>query len=273
MYRVLLYALACVAAIAPLITQAQPCTKPSADCVIVGEWDMSVSLGVGERSNPIAGASDIPLVVLPQISYYGRRFFLENLDLGVTAYEDETNTLNFLATPGYDRVFFVRDDPQNYFVSFVGGAAAPITPEVETAIARSRHTTYLTGVEWLFRLGAVAGQLDALYEITGRHKGYELRGAIAVPLVQSESSLVLNTGFTWKSAELVRYYYGVDGVYRPGTAINPFIKLGYSHALSTRLTLNAFAHYEYLGDAIADSPIVSDHGVLSVFAGVVIKIF
>ena len=273
MYRVL-SALTCIAAMTvPLVAHAEPCTKPSADCVIVGEWDMSVSIGIGERSNPIAKGSDIPLVVLPQISYYGKRFFLENLDLGVTLYEDETSTLNLLATPGYDRVFFVRDDLQNYFVTFANSTAAPMAPQVEAAIARPRHTTYLTGLEWLFRVGDLAGQVDALYEITGRHKGYELRGAIAAPLMQSENSLVLNAGFTWKSAELVRYYYGVDGIYRPDAAINPFIKLGYSRSLSQRLTLNAFAHYEYLGDAIADSPIVSDQGVLSVFAGIVIKIF
>ena len=48
---------------------------------------MSVSLGIGSRSNPVMGESDIPLVVIPQISYYGKRFFLENLDLGVTLYE------------------------------------------------------------------------------------------------------------------------------------------------------------------------------------------
>jgi len=274
MYRVLYPMLCLVATVIPVFAQAQPCTTPSPDCVVVGEWDMSVSLGLGERSNPIAGASDIPLVVLPQISYYGKRFFLENLDLGVTVYEDEATTFNFLATPGYDRVFFVRDDPQNYFVAPVGsGAVSAPTSDLDAAIARPRHTTYLAGLEWLFRVGAAAGQLDALYEITGRHQGYELRGAIAAPLLQTDDTLVLNAGFTWKSAELVRYYYGVDDRYRPGSAINPFIKLGYSRPLSPRLTLNAFAHYEYLDDEIADSPIVSDQGVLSFFAGVVVKIF
>jgi MipA family protein len=84
---------------------------------------------------------------------------------------------------------------------------------------------------------------------------------------------VLNAGFTWKSAELVRYYYGMGDAYRPDAALNPFVKLGYSRALGERLTLNAFAHYEYLSDEIADSPIVVDHGVLTVFAGVIYKIF
>lgn len=273
MQRALLF-IVLTAALLPAAVHAQSgCTAPSPDCVVVGDWSLSVSLGYGERSNPIAGGRDIPLVVVPQISYYGKRFFLENLDLGVTLYEDATNTLNLLATPGYDRVFFVRDDPQNYFVTFASGAIAPASPETQQAIARPRRTTYLTGLEWLFRAGRVAGQLDALYEATGRHKGYEVRGAVAAPLIQNENSLVVSTGFTWKSDALVDYYYGIGPAYRPDAAFNPFIKLGYSRPLGERFTLNAFAHYEYLDDAIADSPIVTDHGVLSVFAGVVIKLF
>ena len=58
------------------------CTAPSADCVEVGQLNINVSLGAGVRTNPVIGESDIPLVVIPQISYYGKRFFLENLDVG-----------------------------------------------------------------------------------------------------------------------------------------------------------------------------------------------
>jgi len=249
------------------------CTAVSADCVPVGEWDFSVSLGFGERSNPISEGSDIPLVVIPQISYYGKRVFVENLDVGVTLLETPTHTLNVLATPGYDRVFFVRDDLQNYFISGASGSLSAPTPELEAAVDRPRRTTYLGGVEWLMRVGAVAVQFDALYEVTGRHKGYEARGAVAIPLVQNENSLTLNAGFTWKSREIVDYYYGVERLYVPDAAFNPFVKLGYSRVLSERFTVNAFAHYEHLDSAIADSPIVVDHGVLTFFAGVVFKVF
>ena len=115
--------IALIALLMPSVLLAQsPCSAPSPDCVVVGEWDFSVSLGIGERSNPIATGSDIPLVVIPQLSYYGKRFFIESLELGFTLYEGDAHTLNMIATPGYDRVFFVRDDLQNFFVSGVGGA-------------------------------------------------------------------------------------------------------------------------------------------------------
>lgn len=256
------------------------CTAPSADCMVVGEWNISLSLGLGQRTNPVDGNSDIPLVVIPQISYYGKRFFLENLELGFTLHESEANTLSLIAAPGYDRIFFYRNDLQNYFVS--GGAFGLVSApqynsdnrelrESEYPM-RARRTTYLIGPEWTFNYGRLVGQVDALYEVTGRHQGYEVRAALATPLIQAEDSLTVSAGLTWKSAEVVRYYYGIDRLYQPGSAINPFVKLAYSKPLSPRWAFNAFAHYEYLSDAIADSPIVSGHGVTTVFAGVVFKI-
>ena len=256
------------------------CTAPSADCMVVGEWNISLSLGLGQRTNPVDGNSDIPLVVIPQISYYGKRFFLENLELGFTLHESEANTLSLIAAPGYDRIFFYRNDLQNYFVS--GGAFGLVSApqynsdnrelrESEYPM-RARRTTYLVGPEWTFNYGRLVGQVDALYEVTGRHQGYEVRAALATPLIQAEDSLTVSAGLTWKSAEVVRYYYGIDRLYQPGSALNPFVKLAYSKPLSPRWAFNAFAHYEYLSDAIADSPIVSGHGVTTVFAGVVFKV-
>ena len=268
----------------PIAAAAQgKCTATSAECVAVGEWDLSIGLGAGVRTNPIDGRSDIPLVVIPQLSYYGKRFFLDSLEPGVTLFEADAHTVNVIATPGYDRVFFSRSDLQNVFVSGPlgsSGGGAVSGPGVDPAPSvpveyrgHRRRTTYLVGPEWLFTFGRFAGQLSVLREVTGRHDGHEVRGALSAPLIQTENSLVANAGFTWKSAELVRYYYGVKGHYRADAALNPFVKLAYSRPVSERWTLNAFVHYEYLSDEIADSPIVSNHSVVTAFVGFNFKVF
>ena len=84
---------------------------------------------------------------------------------------------------------------------------------------------------------------------------------------------MLSGGATWKSSELVNYYYGLEGVYEPGSAVNPFVKLALTHPLTQRTAVNAFAHYEHMGESIADSPIISDPGSLTVFVGLQFKIF
>jgi MipA family protein len=267
-----------LAAFVPRVSAAEDsCNSPSPECAVVGRFEVSVSLGAGQRSNPVEGRSDIPLVVIPHISWYGKRFFLENLELGFTAFENEQNTLNLIVAPGYDRVFFYRNDLQNIFiaggtlVSTTNGAVA-IPPTGQEFKVRDRHTTVLAGPEWTFDYGRITGQLNALREVTSEHEGYEVRAALAAPLIQSKGSLVASAGLTWKSEEIVRYYYGVDGLYEPGSAFNPFVKLRYSHPLSERWTLNAFAHYEQLANSIADSPIITEDHVTTVFAGVVFKI-
>ena len=46
------------------------------------ELKMSVSLGGGVISNPLHGADNIPLVVVPQVAYYGQNWFFDNGRLG-----------------------------------------------------------------------------------------------------------------------------------------------------------------------------------------------
>lgn len=239
------------------------CRTASADCVAVGHWNFSVSLGAGVRTNPLARRSDIPLFVIPHVSYYGTRFFLDNLDLGFALVERPTYSLNLFASPGYDRVFFSLHDPQNVFGSLSGSSTNTDSPPA----ARSIDFTYLAGLEWIGTYRALDVQLDLLHEITGHNDGTEIRAALGLPLWQSTNTINANVGFTWKSAAIVNYYYGVPGLYRTGSALNPFLKFSFERPLSPRWKLKAFAHGERLADSIAASPIVTQRYVATVFAG------
>jgi MipA family protein len=252
------------------------CAAPSDECVAVGRWNLSVALGAGIRTNPLVHSQDIPLIVIPQFSYYGKRFFIDNLDPGVTLFEGNTNTLSLIASPGYDRVFFYRSDLQNIFVGITSlGAGRPPAgngggqhQEFREIPARPRKITYLAGPEWTFKWGSVSGQLDYLHEITGRNHGNEMRAALGIPLGQLGGSWNANLGVTWKSAAIVNYYYGSPGLYEAGWALNPFVKLGYSRPLGGKWKLDAFVHCERLGNAIADSPVIARRYVTTAFVGV-----
>lgn len=91
---------------------AQPACQEN--CVEVGAWRVNLGLGLGMRGNPLHGGEDIPLVLLPEVSYYGERFFLKNLEMGFTLFEDDRHQLNALITPGYDQMYFNRWDPFNF---------------------------------------------------------------------------------------------------------------------------------------------------------------
>jgi len=253
------------------------CQSHDQDCVAVGQWNFSVSLGAGIRTNPLVNGHDIPLAIIPEVSYYGSHFFLDNLDLGVTLVDSDANTFSLVASPGYDRVFFYRYDLQNIFISgFAADGVAVQTVPRETPGAiqfpsHPRRVTYLAGPEWTFKFEGVTGQVDFLHEITEQNDGNEIRAAVGVPLIEKDKggSLALNAGITWESAAIVNYYYGETGIYGGASSIDPFLKLRYTRPLSRKWRFNAFAEYERLGNAIANSPIVAEHGVATVFMGAI----
>jgi len=252
----------------------EDCQGPTEDCVAVGRWNISAALGAGVRTNPLVGGKDIPLVIIPQFSYYGKRFFLDNLDFGFTLAQRGVNTFSLIATPGYDRVFFFRSDLQNFFVGFPdasaptrAGLVSPGTPGAVKVAPPAPRVTYLAGPEWTFEYGQVSGQLDLLRDATGQNSGAEIRAALSVPLLRSHGTLSANSGFTWKSAATVNYYYRVPIVYSGSAVFDPFVKLAYTLPLSGKWRFNAFAEYEHLGKGIADSPIIAEHGVATVFVG------
>jgi outer membrane protein len=251
---------------------ADDCRGPSTDCVAVGRWNFSVGLGAGARTNPLVGSKTIPLVVVPQFSYYGKRFFIDDLDLGFTLADNDGITFNLVASPGYDRVFFYRSDLQNVFVSGFGANTALVHSETPNAVKfppRPRRVTYLAGPELTLKYGEITGQFDVLHEITGHNHGNEIRAAAGVPLLQGRGSLTANVGITWKSAAIVNYYYGSSSIYQAGSALDPFFKLGYTLPLTGKWRLHAFAEYERLASAIADSPIVAERYVATWFIGAI----
>jgi MipA family protein len=244
------------------------CKQPSEDCVAVGGWNFSVALGAGLRTNPLVHGQDLPLVIVPHVSYYGERFFLDNLDLGFTLWDGDMNTVSLIASPGYDRVYFYRTDLQNIFVSGFSPTGDTSAGASERVAPRSRHVTYLAGPEWTFKYHGVMGQLDVLQESTGQ-RGQEVRAAVGIPLNMFKGTLTANLGATWKSADIVNYFYGAPGIYAAGSAFDPFLKVGYALPLSRKWRLSTFAQYEHLSNAIANSPIVAERYVATVFVGAV----
>lgn len=259
------------------------------DCIEVGKWSFGLSVGLGGRTNPVREGKDIPLILLPQVSYYGERFFLENLDAGFTLLETPTTLLNILITPSYDGVFFNRWDPGNVFFDFntgVGVGASNSPPvsteepgqsvegedlEVEVARVKSRRFSYMGGVEVSHDVPLGTLQFSYTREFTGRHSGSEARFAFQHKLSPVVSSTI---GFTWKDKALTDYYYGVhqDEVvddldqYKPSASFNPFIRMSATigeRKKRWRMSLE----YQKLDKEISRSPLVDQNHVLSAFIG------
>lgn len=95
---------------------ASPCDPEEPECVPIGKWDFSLSLGYGSRSNPVISNDSVPIVLLPGVSYYGERFFWDNDFIGYTLNDSPTHMFNVIGTISYDQVFFNRWGVGNFFI-------------------------------------------------------------------------------------------------------------------------------------------------------------
>jgi MipA family protein len=267
------------------VSAKESCESPQKEnCVEQDTFHLGLSIGLGLVSNPLNQSDNIPLVLLPSVSYYSGNFFLENLDFGYTLYDTEQSSLSILASPSYDSVFFNRWDPGNIFVelgaSAVDGSGnpsiAPSTPDRETQInpdeLSTRKFSYLGGLEYSFEWPNQLIQVTALRDVSGVHSGSEVRFAYQY---QATENIRTTAGFTWKDKNLTDYYYGIDeeeiidnrASYQAQSSLSPFFRATYRTSLGDGDSLRVSFQYQKLASQISDSPVVADDYVLTFFAG------
>ncbi|WP_075187646.1 MipA/OmpV family protein [Teredinibacter haidensis] len=92
---------------APMVqAESDSCEKDGSDCVAVGEWEFSIALGAGLRSNPLIDGDDLPLFILPSVRYYGDRFFIDGYSAGYTFFNSGEHQVNAVVTIGFDQIYF-----------------------------------------------------------------------------------------------------------------------------------------------------------------------
>lgn len=259
------------------------CEAASDSCVAVGEWEFKLALGAGKRTNPLVDSPDIPLVLIPQVSYYGERFFIENLEFGYTLLDSDHFMLNAIVTPGRDRGFFLREDINNFFVdgaiefsnSILPGNDPKSPEKIDIDDLHKRRLAGLAGIELSSGWKNIQWQVQLLQDITNVHQGKEVRFALGSQRVLKGHAFSASAGFTWKSESLMNYYYGIStkeaGItpfaYEASSGLTPFARLAWMKPLNQRWHLSGSIQYESLSSAISNSPIVEEDYVLQFFVG------
>ncbi|PCK03415.1 MAG: hypothetical protein COA42_21045 [Alteromonadaceae bacterium] len=98
----------------------------STACAPVGQWEFSVGIGLGGRTNPVIDGDTTPIIVLPSLSYYGERFFFDTTTLGFTLVDQPKHLLNVIATISLDQSFFNDGGIGGFFIDPVGGGGENI---------------------------------------------------------------------------------------------------------------------------------------------------
>ncbi|RYY77264.1 MAG: MipA/OmpV family protein [Gammaproteobacteria bacterium] len=244
-------------------------------------WQLSLAVGAGVRTNPVMDNDNIPLIVIPQVSYQGERFFIQNLDFGYSVLEDDNQQINLLLTPSYDQVFFNESGVNNFIDTSEFANATKSAPTVELvsdAIDKGRlhkrRMAALAGIEYSQTVQGFDVQLQALREITRYYHGNEVRVAFSKGINLGKNDVKLTLGANWQDAATLNYFYGITETeasnnlsYRPDSGVTTLLRFDWSYEVDEHWSLRFFTSYRHLGRSISNSPLVTSDNVVTAFAG------
>jgi MipA family protein len=254
------------------------------DCIALGEWQFSLGVGAGARTNPVINSATIPLLLLPQVSYTGEHFFLQNLDFGWMFFENEQHQFNALVTPSFDQVFFQPSDLGNYFFNGRNSLVSStdrndgntaLGPENQNGqTLHKRRAAGLVGVEYSGALANLDLQLQFLRDFTQVHHGDEARVLLTQHWQKNRHQIKTFVGANWQSHDVLHYYYGITAAeapssqtYSAASGVTTLAGIDWKYRLTNAWDLQCVFNYRQLPRAITASPLIAEHRVITAFVG------
>lgn len=290
-----------------VLAEQNECEQPH-QCVPIDAWHFGVALGAGVTLSPLVDGDNIPLVVLPDIAYYGENFYWDNTEVGYQWTQQKTWYIDTFFRLNSERAAFSVWDVNNFFVasfdsaasvagsnenseeeSFPGGIdngarliAPPTgdielsTPSVSIRDINDRHWAVDVGIR--LHLFQKSGEWtfaffnDASGVYSGKHAKLEYKHGFNWGQWHIKPTLSL----AWKSSELTDYYYGLDArdgllpfqYYEGQAGWQPSVKVVASRPINLKWSWLAFASYQHLHKGMRRSPLVRRNSIISAFAGV-----
>ena len=272
------------------------CELITDSCATVGEWKFSLAVGAGVYTNPLHGGDNIPLVLIPQISYYGERVFFDNNALGYSFFDNDRLIISAITQLNHEKAYFTRWHPKNILIESIssGDALTPSTgetdseelnppePDVDVNIkdVSNRRWAIDAGVQFNWFINETTDlQAQILHDVNNVYNGFNAKIELTrimriAPLPNTVMSFSVGTNINSKN--LVDYYYGispttesdVDVAYQGKLSINPYFRLVLTHQLSERWRAKLTIKRVFLDDAMTESPLVKDDYINTIFAGV-----
>lgn len=238
----------------------------------VNTWHLAVGVGLGKASNPLHGGDDIPLVVLPDIAYYGERFYFDNGQVGYSLSQDSHYSLSMISELNPEKRFFVFWHPSNFFLPMALNSETKIAESVTVNQVKKRRWALDAGLEYQYFSDNFTLKLNWLFDISGVYN--DDRAAIEFEGQSEFGSIIISPaiGLHYQSQGLNQYYYGVeqqslfyDG-YRSGSSLSPYFKLQLTWPLTQSSALFIKTSYDDYS-SLRRSPLFKENAAMSFFVG------
>jgi len=271
------------------VVQAQECD--STDCINEQQLYLSLALGYGQRSNPLHGGEKLPLVILPDIYYYGKYWFFDNGRLGTTLADNGNWQLSLITQlnqeKGYFQKWFGGNMLQFNSMAYTQQAMREddkikLGPyEVTVQQIEKRKTAFDAGLQLDWFGNDWQLQAALWHDISGVYHGQHASVAAIRNWQTHYGQWQLTGRVNWKSAKLIDTYYGIHNsdqtfyaeTYQGRASWQPELRLDWNKPLTERTALVAFLRYLKLDDAMTDSPLVRTDNVTTWFFGISYRFF
>lgn len=194
---------------------------------------------------------------LPYFSLRYKRFSVEGLDAGLDLFKTDHSVVGLLVTPRFYEV------------------TAGFADNGELNGIDTTHRTAFAGVSYDYQHGMFQLSANALKDIGNESEGLEASLTASYGINWGDVTVAPSLGLIWQDGRLVEHFYGVDDdETAPGRpAYGEHSSLNYQAALTAIWTPGKHWHFlaivkeDYLGEGIADSPIIDERSLTSVAIG------
>lgn len=255
---------------------AYPCDDGGL-CVDKNQWSFGVAFGVGAKSNPLNKGSTIPQVLLFDIAWYGENAYFDNGELGYRWIDRNAFSMESYITFDRERVFFSFWDPGNILLTTTSSGSQDTVPPVEISIddVERRDWAGLLGHRFNYHKGSQRWSLSVETDITNVHNGQAINLSYQKRWSGDKWQFLVSPSLTWKSENLIDYYYGIDandnvdsrGFYSGKSGVQKGLSLLYTYQLSEQWQFITSTSYLSLHSGITNSPLVRDNSTRSLFIG------
>lgn len=219
-------------------------------------WHGILGLGTLFYTQPYKETS-YKILPLPHFIMRQKCFFIDGLKMGYRVIEGDSGYFDLVVTPRLNHF-----DPQdNHYFQGMEPRALSVDGGISTKL----------------RQGMMEFNLAALTDLLDKSNGQEINVSLGNTYILTNwmTTLTPSLGIKWQSADLVNYYYGVKPnearlnrpTYIGESSLNYYAAINTAALLTKRSTLFAMVEYEYFGDEVADSPLLDEERILSIFLG------
>jgi len=216
----------------------------------------SVGITTSSTSRPYLGIGS-QNAALPYFSLSANQFYLRGLDLGYTASNTDTFSLDVIATPRF--LGYSNDD------------------SLDLAELEGTNYSIHAGVSLTVPINKFQLNTQLVTDILGESNGSEITSSLSRTFSYNKFSVTAAANVNWQDKNLVNHYYGIDtaessGSFTPYAASSTFnigTSLTTSYALSNSISAIGTVSVNQFGDEIANSPIVENDQTTAVSLGII----